>query len=665
MPLLAVAMVVPLASPALAHDSGAHAPRTALLQAPETEGDGEAMSFVENLPHEEFNEGDGQNGTDIEFLTVDGRDYALAGTGRNGMQIADITDPTNPTRAAVYECPINQGDVQVFRQGERVLASYTADSRISSADGFETAACITDANAMGAEIDGSETGTFLVDLTDPTQPETVSFFEVERGSHNQSVHPSGDYLYNSNSDLITNSVLPQITITDISDPANPVLVQNFSYPPAAPTLSEESHDIQFSGNGTRAYVASLAQALILDTTDPENPEVISQFQDPANSLVHGAKLISLPREDGTTRDLLLTTDEQAGALPQSNCPGGGLHVYDITGDKVQDPLANKQGTWFIPVAAPAPGMTCTAHVLRFYPEQQLVTIAWYSQGVRTLDVSGLAEFEGNPAVVARGDGAGITEVGNFVFPDSDTWSFKTNRIDTDGYEFDGELVGGRSVPALEPQDLGEPDCDGVPVASAYVDRDQARGVHQRAIDCVIARFIAQGSVQDGELVYRPTEDVSRGQMATFILNTLRASGQDNELPAPKADAFDDIDESIHREAIAILAAAGIVKGTSGGTSYEPQEPVNRDEMASFMVRAAQFAVEPDLAESGERSFTDVPDGNVHSETIAVGDDNGLFQGTTATTFDPTVVVKRDQMASFLTNLLGVAGDGSTVPAGTG
>jgi hypothetical protein len=197
------------------------------------------------------------------------------------------------------------------------------------------------------------------------------------------------------------------------------------------------------------------------------------------------------------------------------------------------------------------------------------------------------------------------------------------------------------------------DCSGVPVATAYVDRDQAREEHKRSIDCVIAREIARGEVENGEKVYRPTRDVTREQMATFILNTLRASG--TQLPEPKANAFDDIADSFHREQIETLAAAGIVKGKSGGTSYGPKDTVTRQQMASFVVRAAQFAVEPDLVESGQRRFTDVPDGGVHSEAIAIGDDNALFRGTTATTFSPTVVVKRDQMASFLTNLLGVTG----------
>jgi hypothetical protein len=686
--LTAAGMVVGLAGPAFAHESPAHYERTALAAAPATEGEGVATDFVANLQYELLPGGASfQGGSDIEFMTLGEKDYALAGTLRNGMQIVDITDPTKPTLAGVYACPITQGDIQVFRQGDRVLATYTADAAIAPTDNsgnrtptnqarFESQ-CVTEFDAINAQgeddFDGTELGTFIVDVTDPTKPTTLSFLEVPEGSHNQTVHPSGDYLYNSNSDLIGFGGIPNITIHDISDAANPREVKDFTYPPGQPALGEESHDIFFNGDGTRAYVASLGSTLILDTSNPEDPKIVTQFVDPENDLVHQSDLVSLPREDGTVRDLLIVTDEQAGALPQSTCPGGGLHVYDITGDRERASAAtfvqrNKLGVWFIPAVEPAPGETCTSHVLRIYPDQKMLTIAWYSQGVRTLDISGLADFDGSPADVAFGDGIGMREVGSFFFPeDSDTWSFKTNRIEADGsffgygndigrgldvYRFDGtagEL--GRTVPVLEPADLLAPGCDAAPVATGYADRDDAREVHQRSVDCVISRSIAVGSVQEGgQRVFLPAEDVTRGQMATFIVNTLRAGGIDAELPvAPKEDAFGDIGESAHRDSINVLAAAGIVTGNAG--SFEPEALVSRAQMATFMLKAADFAVDPDLASTGGSRFSDVQAGDTHADSIETGADNGLFSGVTASTFSQEAMVQRDQMASFLVNLL--------------
>ena len=133
---------------------------------------------------------------------------------------------------------------------------------------------------------------------------------------------------------------------------------------------------------------------MLDTTDPRSPELISQIVDPTINVVHQSDPFRLTRPDGTNRELLVITDERAGAAASVECPGGGLHVYDITGAKEQSP--EKIGTWFIPTTQPQDGATCTSHVLRIYPRQKMMTIAWYSQGVRVLDISGLATFEGSP-----------------------------------------------------------------------------------------------------------------------------------------------------------------------------------------------------------------------------------------------------------------------------
>jgi hypothetical protein len=258
--------------------------------------------------------------------------------------------------------------------------------------------------------------------------------------------------------------MPTVTIYDVSDPEAPRHVQDFPLPFVPTSLGSESHDITFNASGTRAYSAALSQTLVLDTTDPEQPEIVGDIVDPAINVSHQADPVTLIRPDGTQRDILVVTDERAGAAGSVECPGGGLHVYDITGAKEQNP--QKLGTWFIPVVQPQDGTRCTSHVLRIYPEQRMLTIGWYGQGVRVLDISALATATGSPATVAVGEGVGMREVGHYVFPESDTWSFKTNRIASDGsfygygndltrgfdvYRFDGAGV---SVPPLEPPNLG-------------------------------------------------------------------------------------------------------------------------------------------------------------------------------------------------------------------
>ncbi|MFP5252585.1 MAG: LVIVD repeat-containing protein [Actinomycetes bacterium] len=452
----ATALTVIPAAPASAHggaDLGDVATNTRGAQV-ETQGEGRAMEFVANLQYNDS--GQAQNGSDIEFMRIGGKEYALAGTLRGGLQIIDITDPREPRRVAVYDCRVTQGDIQVWKNRGRVLATYTADGTFGTQGA---------ASQCGRDLDlqPSASGTVIVDLTTPSKPRTVSYLHVPRGSHNMTIHPSGDYLYNSNSDLIT-STAPTITIYDVSQPAAPKKVKDFPLPFVPTSLGSESHDITFNASGTRAYSAALSQTLVLDTTDPRDPRIVSQIVDPAVNVAHQSDPVTLTREDGSKRDVLVVTDERAGAAASAECPGGGLHLYDITGAKEKSP--EKIGTWFIPAATVQAGATCTSHVLRIYPDQELATIAWYAQGVRVLDLSALADYDGDALDVGIGDGVGITEVGHYVLPDSDTWSFKTNKIAKDGsffgygndlvrgfdvYRFTGETVG--DVAPLLPVDL--------------------------------------------------------------------------------------------------------------------------------------------------------------------------------------------------------------------
>jgi hypothetical protein len=437
-------------SPAAAHEGKGDTATNDRGVRVETSGDGQRMSFVANLQYNKS--GEAQSGSDIEFVRLGDRDYALAGTLRRGMQIIDITNPRSPRRVARYDCKVTQGDIQVWRNDGRVLASYTADSTFGAKGAASRC-------AHDLDLDASDSGTVIVDITSPKSPQTVSFLPVPRGSHNMTIHPSGDYLYNSNSDLIS-STEPTITIYDISRPRAPKKVRDYPIPFVPASLGSESHDITFNKSGSRAYVAALSQTLILNTTDPRSPRQITQIVDPTINVVHQSDPVTLERPNGKKRDLLIITDERAGAAASAECPGGGLHVYDITREREPQ----KIGTWFIPATTVQDGATCTSHVLRIYPRQKMMTIAWYAQGVRVLDIKGLATAKPSP-VPALGEGIGMREVGHYVLPDSDTWSFKTNRIRRDGsfYGYGNDLVRGfdvyhfkglkRSMPPLVPRDL--------------------------------------------------------------------------------------------------------------------------------------------------------------------------------------------------------------------
>jgi hypothetical protein len=388
------------------------------------------MSLVGNLPYEARN-GDVPNfGTDIEFARIAGRRYALAGSYRNGLQIVDIMHPRQSEIVAVYDCGVTQGDVQVFTQADkpgRIFAGYTSDTY-----GDGTSACYREAEALGFEVikpnGQGKNGTFIVELTNPLAPATVSFVEVEQGSHNHTIHPSGGYLYNSNSDLIT-SFQPAIEIFDISDFAAPAKVAELALP-TRPGLGTESHDITFSDDGNRAYSAALSQGVVIDTTDPAAPSIVSSWLDPAINVWHQADPFS-----AGGRDFVFVEDEFAGALSAPACPSGGFHIYEVTGELEQAP--KKVGYWNIDDVGPThdPEGTCTAHVFDIHERRQVMTVAYYNGGVRVVDLSGLA------------GGEGLRQVGFYKTENADSWSAKTPRIEPDGsfYLFGNDIERGLDV----------------------------------------------------------------------------------------------------------------------------------------------------------------------------------------------------------------------------
>ena len=355
------------------------------------------------------------------------REFAYVGTYMTGLQTVDITDPENPVVVAVYDCAIAQSDVDVFHRPDlgRTFLTYSSDE-ISGQTNFSSR-CHRDNGVMPGNY-----GAFIVDITDPRKPESVSFIAFPRGSHQLSVHPGGRWVYSSPGALV--NAQGAFHVSDVTDPEKPGPAVTV---PLVTGL--DAHDIIFGEGGNRAYVAALSHTVIMDTTNPGKPVAIGRILDPTVNIHHEAHPYTTVDElTGIRHTFLLLSDEFAGASGNEVCPGGGIHVYDITGHLERAPV--KVGLYLMPHVGRAEGAPqgtaglrrCTAHVMQMHPEHDIATVAWYAAGTRVLDLSGILGASAGVTEQTGSQGAGIKEIGYARFNDGDVWATKTNRIEDDG-----------------------------------------------------------------------------------------------------------------------------------------------------------------------------------------------------------------------------------------
>ncbi len=387
-------------------------------------------------------------GTDVEFfsptvtprdadgnpvLGADGlpvreqRDFAVVGSYDRGAFVFDITDPENTSFVTQIVCRQRQNDIQIrnFPEGgvDRWVVMLSND-RSGALCAEEQGGGRFDATAPTVPTNSRNNngGVAVFDLTDPYAPEPMYDLRVSDGVHNWTWHPTEPVAWVSTGDLPGG--LDHLPVYDFTDVDNPVLV-------ADPQVEGGPHDITFSSDGSRGYIASENNVRVYDTTEPRVPTLLYRGPTIA-SYVHGAD----PTPDGRT---LLVTDESLvlGGFFASRtavCPGGGITLFDATSTPLK-PLSY--------LLADVQGQTpdhraCTAHVGRFTPDSQHYVTGWYVGGVRLFDI-------GNPSAPE--------EVASAVMPNTEVWSAKTHKGQ---YVFTGDLGRGFDVYRVTDVELATP-----------------------------------------------------------------------------------------------------------------------------------------------------------------------------------------------------------------
>lgn len=159
----------------------------------------------------------------------------------------------------------------------------------------------------------------------------------------------------------------------------------------------------------------------------------------------------------------------------------------------------------------------------------------------------------------------------------------------------------------------------------------------------IGKLSARGvTLGGGGGLFMPDELVTRDQMAAFII---RALGEFDP-PTPASQRFLDVPpENPFYAFIDQMAIRQITVGCNlTGPLYCPADPVTRDQMAAFVMRALMELNPPTPP---NQRFTDVSPSNVFYNFIDRLWVRGITLGCSPTTFCPSDPVTRGQMAAFL------------------
>ena len=162
----------------------------------------------------------------------------------------------------------------------------------------------------------------------------------------------------------------------------------------------------------------------------------------------------------------------------------------------------------------------------------------------------------------------------------------------------------------------------------------ADAYYRNAVDWAVSNGITDGVTAT---TFAPDAACTRAQAVTFLW---RAAGS----PAPKSSVmpFTDVAaDAYYRDAVLWAVENGITDGTSA-TTFSPNATCTRAQIVTFLWRS-----EKSSAAGTVSAFTDVAADDYCAGAVAWAVENGITDGTSATTFSPNAACTRAQIVTFL------------------
>ena len=181
----------------------------------------------------------------------------------------------------------------------------------------------------------------------------------------------------------------------------------------------------------------------------------------------------------------------------------------------------------------------------------------------------------------------------------------------------------------------------VTVSAAFVEKQAASifadvpadAYYAKAVEWAVKKGITNGKT---DALFGSSDPCTRGQIVAFLW---RAAGS----PAPKGTAkvpADVLPGSYCYDAVAWALENGITNGLADGT-FGTNSTCTRGQSVTLLYRAMG------TAPTTVNSFTDVAAGDFYAEAVAWAVENGVTNGTTASTFSPNNGCTRAQIVMFL------------------
>ena len=161
----------------------------------------------------------------------------------------------------------------------------------------------------------------------------------------------------------------------------------------------------------------------------------------------------------------------------------------------------------------------------------------------------------------------------------------------------------------------------------------ADAYYAKAVEWAVKKGITNGKANG---LFGSNDPCTRGQIVTFLW---RAAGS----PAPKGTAkvpADVLPGSSCYDAVAGALENGITNGLADGT-FGVNNTCTRGQSVTFLYRAMG------TAPTTVNGFTDVAAGDFYAEAVAWAVENGVTNGTSASTFSPNAGCTRAQIVTFL------------------